>query len=343
MASPMPDNDLKSTSFRREREATWKRLADLLARIERNGISSASAQELLELPVLYRATVSSLSVARAISLDRNLLVYLESLAARAYFCVYGARGRFGETLKHFVAVQLPDAVRAARWHIALAAGMILLGVAVGWLLVALDSDWFYALVDAGVASGRDPEASTSSLRASLFDHNARLTDMLIAFASFLFTHNATIGIMCFALGFALGLPVIYLLFVNGLMLGAFFAVYASHGLTADFAAWIAIHGTTELGAIVLCGAAGLVLGEAVAFPGRLKRSAAFKVKGKQATVIVLGAVGMLFVAALLEGLGRQLIVDTGWRFAIGGIALAFWIAYFTATGRGRYQDGDDGT
>jgi uncharacterized membrane protein SpoIIM required for sporulation len=333
MATPVSDNDLKSASFRREREATWKRLADLLARIERNGIASATSQELMELPVLYRATVSSLSVARAISLDRNLLTYLESLAARAYFCVYGSRSRFGEVFKHFIAVQLPAAVRAARWHIAVAAGVTVLGVAVGWLLVGLDSDWFYALVDAWSASSRNPESTTSSLRETLYDQDARLTDMLIAFVSFLFTHNAKIGIMCFALGFALGLPVIYLLFVNGLALGAFYALFASHGLAADFAGWIAIHGTTELAAIILCGAAGLVMGEAVAFPGRLKRSAALKVSGRQATVIALGAVGMLFVAALLEGLGRQLIQDTGLRFAIGGIALAFWIAYFGFAGR----------
>ena len=335
MASGSAGGDLRSTLFRREREATWKRLADLLARIERNGIGTASAADLLELPVLYRATVSSLSVARAISLDRNLLAYLESLTARAYFCVYGARQRFGEIFRHFVVTDLPRTVRAARWQIALATVILALGVAVGWILVGLDSAWFHALVDPSSAQGRDPDASAALLRSTLYDDESRLTDLLIAFASFLFTHNATIGLMCFALGFALGLPVVYLLFVNGLMLGAMFAVFAGHGLTADFAAWIAIHGTSELGAIILCAAAGFRMGEAVAFPGRLRRTAALKINGKEATAIVLGAVAMLFAAALLEGLGRQLITDMGWRFAIGGAALAGWLAYFTFSGRDR--------
>lgn len=333
MASHPPDSDLRSAQFRQERQSTWSRLADLVARIERNGIGSASSKELLELPILYRATVSSLSVARAISLDRNLLRYLESLTARAYFCVYGARGRFGETLRHYIGVQLPEAVRAARWHIALAAGIMMLGAAVGWLLVDLDSEWFYAFVDAGMASGRDPEATASSLRETLYDQDDHLTDLLIFFASALFTHNALVGILCFSLGFALGLPVVYLLFVNGLTLGAFFAVFAAHGLTVDLAAWLAIHGTTEIGAIILCGGAGFIMGEAVAFPGRVKRSTALKIKGHHATVIALGAVGMLFVAALLEGLGRQMVTDIGWRFAVGGIALAFWIGYFAVCGR----------
>ena len=48
-------------------------------------------EELLAIPVLYRATLSSLSVARATSLDHSLIDYLESLSTRAYFFVYGAR------------------------------------------------------------------------------------------------------------------------------------------------------------------------------------------------------------------------------------------------------------
>ncbi|MEM7120737.1 MAG: stage II sporulation protein M [Pseudomonadota bacterium] len=333
MAEPVGDNGLKSALFRREREATWKKLQDLLARIERNGIKSASAQELHDLPILYRATMSSLSVARSISLDRNLLQYLESLAARGYFCVYGARATFAETLKAFVFVDLPEAVRAARWFIALSAGLFFLGTALGWLLVALESDWFYSLVDPGMAAGRDPDASRAELRETITDDGGGLTDMLIAFASFLFTHNAKVALACFAFGFAFGIPVVYLLFTNGLILGAFCAVFAGRGLGVDFIAWLLIHGSTELAAIILSGAAGFLLGQAIGFPGRLKRRAALAVKGRQAAIIALGAVGMLFVAALLEGLGRQLITDTAWRLSIATVALAFWIAYFAFSGR----------
>ena len=82
---------LKSTEFRKEREASWRELERLVDRCERKGIRSLEAAELARLPVLYRATVSSLSVARAISLDRNLVEYLEALSTRAYSSVYGVR------------------------------------------------------------------------------------------------------------------------------------------------------------------------------------------------------------------------------------------------------------
>ena len=82
---------LRSYEFRRERERTWRELERLVKRVESGGHASLAPEELGRLPVLYRATLSSLSVARSISLDRNLLEYLEGLAARAYFCIYGGR------------------------------------------------------------------------------------------------------------------------------------------------------------------------------------------------------------------------------------------------------------
>ena len=79
---------MKSVGFRREREGTWAELETLVQRVERGGIADLSPADVSRLPVLYRATLSSLSVARAISLDANLLAYLESLGARAYVAIY---------------------------------------------------------------------------------------------------------------------------------------------------------------------------------------------------------------------------------------------------------------
>ena len=79
--------------------------------------------------------------------------------------------------------------------------------------------------------------------------------------------------LCFALGFALGVPTLLLLIQNGLMLGAFIALYDSRGLGFEIVGWLMIHGVTELGAIVLCGAAGLMLGYAIACSRRASRLA----------------------------------------------------------------------
>ena len=61
---------LKSSEFRKGREASWRELDEMVGRVERRGVRALSLEELLRLPILYRAALSSLSVARTIALDR---------------------------------------------------------------------------------------------------------------------------------------------------------------------------------------------------------------------------------------------------------------------------------
>ena len=109
---------LKSYEFRREREASWRELEGLVSAAEKSGLKSLPTEQLLRLPSLYRAALSSLSVARSISLDQNVVIYLESLAARAYFQVYGSRSNIYESIGRFFVQGFPAAVRSAFWPIA---------------------------------------------------------------------------------------------------------------------------------------------------------------------------------------------------------------------------------
>ena len=324
---------LKSAEFRREREASWTTLEERVLRIERFGVQSLPPGELVELPALHRAAVSSLSVARAISLDRALLEYLESLTARSYFCVYGTRRHLRGTLREFFLERFPGAVWSSRWHLALATLFLLLGVAAGFGLTLGDEDRYYSFVSPDTASGRDPTASTEELRDVLYDDDQTAGDTLTLFASFLFTHNAQVGIFCFALGFAAGLPVFVLLFYNGLILGAMAALHHTRGLSVDFWGWVMPHGVTELLAVVLCGAAGLVQAEALVFPGRHTRLGNLAIAGRRAGQIVLGCVVMLFAAALIEGYFRQLVDDIAVRYGLVVLTAVAWAMYFGVLGR----------
>ena len=132
---------LKSREFRKGREDGWRELDDMVQRVERRGVHSLSLDELERLPILYRAALSSLSVARTIALDRNLLLYLENLALRAYLAVYGPRVDPVEGLRKFFVYDLPTAVRAARWHILIVTLALLAGIAAGFILTVQDESW----------------------------------------------------------------------------------------------------------------------------------------------------------------------------------------------------------
>jgi uncharacterized membrane protein SpoIIM required for sporulation len=320
---------LKSREFRKGREAGWQDLERLIGRIEKHGVKALALDELQRLPLLYRAAISSLSVARAIALDRHLLLYLENLTLRAYLAVYGPRVSLREEAAAFLARGLPEAVRGARWHIALAILALLIGTVAGFLLVQADEAWFSSIIPASLAGGRGPESTRAQLLDDeIFGPPSGFAEALLLFANFLFSHNSMVGILCFSLGMAAGVPTLLLLAYQGLTLGAFVALHANRGLTVEILGWLSIHGVTELSAIVLCGAAGLVLAEKALFPGRYGRMASLAHHGRDAARIAVGAVMMLLVAAILEGGFRQLVASTPWRFVIGGATGLTWLLYF---------------
>ena len=329
----MTDFTLKSAQFRREREKTWRELEALLARVEKNGLGDLSPGELNRLPVLYRGAVSSLSVATAISLDRNLLDYLTALVGRAYICVYGAKRRVGEAAGEFFRLHFPWVVRRYFAFVAASFLLVALGLLTGYRMTLADPDRYYSFVGSDMAQNRTPASSAKELRDILYQDGGEAP--LSIFASYLFTHNAKVGMLCFALGFAAGVPVVYLLFSTGLMLGAMAALYQSKGVGAEFWAWVLPHGVTEIGALCLCGAAGMVLGAAIVFPGRHTRLRNLALRGREVAYLAVGAVVMFLVAGLIEGFFRQLVQDVSVRWSLAALTLAFWTCYFLAAGRER--------
>jgi uncharacterized membrane protein SpoIIM required for sporulation len=317
---------LRSRRFREEREGDWRKLETLLAKGEGRRAAMLSVDELMALPLLYRASVSSLSVARAISLDAALIAYLEGLVTRAYFFVYGTRARLRERVVGFFRIDWPAAVRALWRETAVSAAIFLVAVIAGYVLVSGDADWYAAIMPAEMAQGRDPTASTAFLRSALYD--AHDQQGLSAFATSLFTHNAQVAIFAFALGFAFCLPTALLLAQNGLGLGAMTALYASRGLFAPLTGWLLIHGVTELIATIIASAAGFRIGWAVVFPGARTRLDAVAAAGQTAGTAMAGVVVMLAVAGILEGVGRQLILSDLARWGVAAATLALWLAYF---------------
>jgi|SRR5579864_3953714 len=336
-AAPMPPASaaigLKSSEFRRGREASWRELELLISRIDRNGVRALSADELQRLPLLYRTALSSLAVARSIALDRHLLLYLENLGLRAYLAVYGPRVGIWASIREFLNHGFPSAVRAARWHVLIAALVLFGGAAVGCALTLADEAWFTSLVPSGLADARGPSSTRDDLaNGEIFAPWQGPVEAFALAANFLFTHNTVIGIMTFALGIAAGVPTLMLLAYQGVILGAFVALHANRGLTIEFIGWVSIHGVTELTAIILCGAGGLLIADKALFPGRYSRLESLAIHGRVAARIAIGAMLLFFVAGILEGGFRQLIQSTTLRLAIGGVSGLLWLAYFMRGG-----------
>lgn len=324
----------RSVAFRKKREQSWNELEGMVKRAQRRGLKALDERELYLLPVRYREAVSSLSVARSTALDRNLIQYLEALCAKAYLVIYGSR-RPSRRFFRSLFVGIPRAIRSIFREFWMSIGLFMLGVFVAWTLVNSDPEWFHSFMPAAMSQGRDPWASTESLKKTLYSEtkkkkqNGRLT----VFASYLFTHNARVGIFCFALGIALGIPTSLLLFYNGLILGAFISLFASRGLLIPVLGWLLPHGVPEITAILLSGAAGLTIAKAMMFPDGMTRTSALKVAGQRAALVMLGAVLLFLIAAFFEGYFRQLVTDDNIRLSVAGLNFLVMTSWFLFAGQ----------
>lgn len=316
---------VNATRFRAAHEAEWERLDQLVTRIEKRSVRALPDEDILALPLLYRSALSSLSVARETSLDRALVTYLEQLCTRAYFQLYGVPDTMTRQVGRFFMSDWPLAVQGLWRETLVALLLTVAGAVAGYWLVATDPSWYYGIIPDAMAGGRDPSAGVEALRATIY---GRQDGMLATFATYLFTHNSQVAIFAFALGFAFTVPTVLLLVYNGLSLGAMICLFAQKGLGFGFIGWLTIHGSTEMFAIMLAGAAGMKIGTAIAFPGRDARLDAAVQAGRSAAVAMVGVIIMLMVAGLLEGIGRQTVQEDALRYGIGAAALLGWLAYF---------------
>ena len=84
------------------------------------------------------------------------------------------------------------------------------------------------------------------------------------------------------------------------MLGSFQYFFYSKNLGLASLLVIWLHGTIEITSIVIAGAAGLVLGNSILFPGTLPRKTAIFNAAKNGIKIVIGLVPLFLIAAFIE-------------------------------------------
>ncbi len=318
---------LKSERFREMRKSQWHELETLLNKMDSGGIKRLDTDDILRLPKLYRSALSSLSVARATSLDQSVIAYLESLCTRAYYRLYGTQMGLGKRILAFLSYDWPAAAQRLWKDTAVSALLILVSSFVAYFMVQSNPDWFYSFVNAGLAGDRTPAASTEALRATMYDKPEDGAEGLGVFASYLFSNNSRVAIFAFALGFAFGIPTILFMLSTGFMVGGFLGLFASRDLGFEMGGWLIIHGSTEILAIILAGGAGLHIGRAIAFPGKLSRTQSAALAGRTSGLLMVGVVIMLFFAGLLEGYARQLITSDLLRYGIGLSLLMMWMLY----------------
>ncbi len=278
----------------------WARLTELIERCDRPGLKVLAPEELEEFARLYRRAAGDLAATRSRSGDERLVQYLNDLVGRAHGLLYGGRVRRRLHPREFFLATIPRTFRATWRFTAVAAAVFLLPALATYVLATGNPAWGDALF-APSLSDMVQDFLSRDVPAGQWYADSQSVIGADNLSGHIFTNNATLALGAFALGITWCLGTLYLLFSNGLMLGAFLGVFAHYDRLMDICGMVAPHGVLEIFAIIVAGGAGLKIGWAVIAPGDLPRARAMVAAAREAVRLVAGVVVMLAVAAAIEG------------------------------------------
>ncbi len=114
-------------------------------------------------------------------------------------------------------------------------------------------------------------------------------------------NNIRVAIIAYAFGAIISVGTAWVLFNNGVMLGAFFTFFYNRDLlfTASKSVWL--HGTIEISVIVIAGCAGFVMGNSLLFPKTYSRKVSFVKGAKDGLKIMISTIPFFIIAGFIEG------------------------------------------
>ncbi len=304
-------------------------LSELLNKAHGRGPSGLTSQELARLDELYRLCTIHLAQVRARTRNEPLIHGLNRLVARAHSFIYiSAKDNPLKRIVRFYTIGFARAIaRTGAFHAA-AALLFLFGGFIAYHAAATHLEAAYAIM--GPQEIRLPGVTREQLEWVLRSGRDQDPAEKLLFASFLLTHNTKVGFTAFALGILAGIPTVFLLITNGAMMGAFAHIHQDKGVMAELWAWLLPHGVTEIGAIILCGGAGLMLGMSLLRPGHLTRTRSLVLAGREAARLVMGVVPMFIIAGFIESFLRQSHLSTEARLIFAAATAVFWALYILA-------------
>ena len=295
----------------------------MIQQAERFRLGGLSTPELSELGLLYRQAAADLSAVRADHSARALGEQLNRLVSRAHHFVYtGQRTTLGGALR-FLLHGYPEVFRRLQGYVVASLLLLLAGGLLGTLLTLARPEFMRVYLGPHMVS--------------TIEHHKMWTDSVVsmepAASASIMTNNLSVTFAAFAGGITAGLFTVYLLFQNGLLLGVISTACAQHGMSLPLWSFVAAHGSLELPAIVLAGAAGLRIAGGIVLPGLLRRREALVLAATEAVQLLAGTIPMLVVAGVIEGFLSPSNAPRAVKFGVCALLLTLeWVWLYRPAG-----------
>ena len=304
---------MTETQFIEQNKQKWKELESLLDRKSRNPD---------KLHELFVKVSSDLSYARTFYPNRSVRLYLNNLTQRVFDLIRAKEKNFQfKDVVVFFSSTLPLEIYRSRIAFYVSIGIFFTSFAIGVVSSANDPDFPRLMLGDAYISMTDANIEAGDPMAVYKDQS--MVDMFLGIT----INNIRVAFLVFVLGLLGSIGTMFLLTYNGIMIGAFQYYFYAKGLFVTSFTTIWIHGTIEISAIIIAGAAGLILGNGLLFPRTYDRLISLQMAAKRSLTILVGTVPLFVIAGLLESFVTR---QTDWPIAIRTLIIVLSLAFIFA-------------
>ncbi|WP_256002129.1 MULTISPECIES: stage II sporulation protein M [Pedobacter] len=301
---------MREALFVKQNSGKWKRYEQMEA---------ATPDELAE---RFVEITNDLAYAKTFYPQSKTTAYLNGAASLLHQSIYKNKRERSSRILKFWTAELPQLFYKHRLELLYAFIFFMVFNAVGVLSAAYD-DTFVRLIMGDAYVNMTLENIAAGDPFGVYKRSGEIA-MFLRIAA----NNVQVCLMTFVAGIFFSIGTLGILLRNGVMIGSFHCFFFSQGLGAESILVIWIHGVLEISAIILSGAAGLVLGRGLLFPETYNRRQAFMRGAKEGIKIAIGIVPIVIAAAFLEGfVTRHTEMPLGLSISILALSFIFILWY----------------
>ena len=300
---------MREALFVKQNTAKWEQFEQM---------RSASPDELAD---RFISITDDLAYAKTFYPKSRTTAYLNGLAAKLHQSIYRNKREKGSRFAAFWVYELPLLFKQHQRQLLYALVFFLTFCLMGALSARYDDTFVRLIMGDGYVNMTEENIRNGDPFGVYKQMDPFLMFVQIAL------NNIWVSFVAFAMGIIFSVGTLYILIRNGIMLGSFQYYFFSQGLGWDSVLVIWIHGTLEISAIVIAGAAGLVMGNSFLFPKTFPRMFAFKRGARDGLKMIIGLIPVFLTAAFLEGFVTRHTEMPVWlscSILAGSLAFIIW-------------------
>jgi uncharacterized membrane protein SpoIIM required for sporulation/uncharacterized RDD family membrane protein YckC len=322
----------QATALVRRQRAQWNEYQQLLDDAKGRGLDHLGEAKVSRFAALYREMAADLARARTYGGSPELLYTVERMVGTGHNLLYRPPSRTWARFRAFITGGFAALARRQWRPIAIASALFYLPALLSFAALRGEPQLAREVLPA-VLLDRAEEAAEKEARGEGYYEETEI--LMPAMATSLVSNNVQVTFMAFAGGVLAAVGTVYILIMNGVMLGAVAGAFSNEGQSLQLWTFVLPHGVIELTAICIAGGAGLWLGSAILFPGRRTRREVLVTRGREAVSLIGGTAIMLLIAGLIEGFISPSDLPREIKLLFAVLFALAMVSYFAFAGHGR--------